>query len=897
VTVADVAVSTAVGLRRSRVLFDGRWSLVLDADSPQSPDLWPDIDLSPMEGALLAYLTASVGRVVSSEELLREVWGYHPRARSTTVKTTVRRVRQKIEPEPARPRHLITLRGRGYQLIPRRRPDTERAVVLRRGPPTSPATEPTRFVGRQQDLEQLERMLAEDRRLVTIHGGPGLGKTRLARQLAAHLAERYPAGIWMCDLSHTTGVEQAFGVVAAALGIVRPPEAGASVVEALMAVLRRRGRTLLVLDNVEQLPSAAHQVLPRLLGHCPSTQVVVTSRVRLNVSGEALHEVGPLSLDEGASLLRDRIEAIRIDRAQPLEAEVLRDIVQILEGVPLALEMAAARARVLPLRELRSRLRVSFGVLAAQRSDRPSRQQTLHDAIAWSWRLLSDDEASALVQFGAFRGGCSLEVAEEVIDARPGPLDAITALLDKSMLRTWRAHGQLRLGPYESVREFVVARGGGELEAARARHARWAVRAASRWAADFDTEPTAGPSLSRELDNLLSAAGWLITHSCPEAADLLWCLRHIYYARRQPADFPRWLHKARDTLRLTRPQASRIHLALARSYGFRQEGALMQAEVERGLARVGPTDPIRADLMLTRARVCVRQGDHHQAAELAQQALASAERHGTEEGLPRHLNVLGMALQKLDRHAESVAVFRRAIRHADETGAARLAATVWSNLAVSYRTTGDFHRGLDCLRHAQELAQLYDEPRLVHWVKAQMAPLHAHLGELTQADALFREVLATDADLDQSNIPAATRVNAGIVALLCEDLPRATAVLEAARSQLRELGTADASMGICLSSLVVCRSSAADLEGAEQTAMVLAALDLAAMPRRIQLQIEISLGHLDLLRSRRAEEQGHRECAARHREAAEHRLRHGASDRDSPSLAVVRRLLERALAR
>ncbi len=868
----------------------------MQVDRPTSLVHWPDIDFSPMESALLAYLLASGDRVVSSEELLREVWGYHPKTKTTTVKTTVRRLRHKIEPEPARPRHLISLRGRGYQLVPPRLPGAERTVVLPRQAHTNVATEPTRFVGRQADLEHLAGLLASERRLVTLHGGPGLGKTRLARQLAVRLVEAYAGGTWFCDLGHTIETEQAFGVVAASLGVVRPPEARGSVVDALIAVLQRRAPTLLVLDNVEQLPATTHQVLPHLLGSCPKVHIVVTSRVRLGVAGEVLHEVEPLGLEEGAALLRDRIDAIRIDRAQPLEADVLRDVVQILEGVPLALELAAGRARVLPLRELRSRLRRSFAVLAGQRSSPPTRHQTLEEAIAWSWRLLSDDEASALLQFGAFRGGCSLEVAEAVVEAQPSPLDAITGLLDKSMLRTWRVHGTLRLGPYESVRAFLVARGGEELEAARARHACWALQAAARWAEDYDKEPTAGPSIVQELDNLLAAADWLVDRGRAEAADLLWCLRHTYYARRLPADYPRRLQEARGALRLTRLQAHRMHLVLARAYGMRGERALMAAELDRGLARVCADDPIHADLLLTRARQLMWMGDPHEAVVLAEQALALAERHGTEETLPRHINVLGLVLQELDRHAEAAEFFRRAIEQAERTRAFRLAATVWSNLAVSFRVTGDFRRSLDCLEHARELAQRYDEALLAHWVKAQMAPLHAYLGELSQADALFREVFATDAGFEQPNLTASTRVNAGITALLCGDLHRASSLLQTAREQLRAQGALGASMGICLSSLVVCRSSAGDLAGAEQCARALASLDLAAMPRRIQLQIEISLGHLDLLRSRRAEDQGQHERALQHRSEAERRWKLESSDSEAHSIGVVRELLEKALA-
>lgn len=862
-------------------------------DSSQVTDLWPDVHFTPMESALLAYLLAMSERVVDADELLREVWGYHPKAQSTTVKSTVRRVRRKIEPEPARPRHLIALRGRGYRLVVSPGTGGGAEVVARRRP-THPA-EPTRFVGRNDELEHLAQWLSEGRRLVTVHGGPGLGKTRLVRELTPRVADRYPGGVWFCDLSHATTEEAAFGAVASVLGIVRTPAATSSVVEALETVLGERQATLLVLDNLEQLPSSTYEVLPRLLRSCPSLQLLATSRVRLQVEGEALVELCPLAEAESMLLLRDRIDATRLSRQSPLEESVLRDLSRLLEGVPLALELAAGRARVLPLRELRARLTASFGVLEGQRARRPGRQQTLHQAIEWSFGLLSEGEAAALVQFAAFRGGCSVEVAEQVIVAEPSVLDAITALLDKSMLRSWHRDGALRLGLFEFVREVVGAKGGEALAAARERHARWALREAAGWDASFDADPAVGEVVLRELDNALAAADWLVEQGRSEAVDLLWHLRHSYFAWRLPADYPQRLQRARSRVALSPVQAGRVHLALARVYGLRKEREHMRAEVERGLASAGEAGVSVADLTLCYARVALLAGDGATAIARAERSVALAQEHGTDELLPRHLNVLGLALTSADRVPESVDVFRRALLETERLGALRLGATVWCNLAESYRMLGEPRRGLDCLRRARDIAESFGDELVAHWARAQMAPLHAHLGELEQANALFAAAFEADERFEQSNLTTATRVNAGITALLCGEFARAAALLDTARRELHQRGTRGMTPAICLSSLIICRAALDDLEGAELGALELAELALDALPEPVQTQLHISLGHLDLLRSRRALQRGCADEAAEHRAAAERRLVYAQQPDESAGLAMVRDLLRNAM--
>ena len=687
------------------------------------------------------------------------------------------------------------------------------------------------------------------------------------------------------------------GVIARVLGVIRAADATSSIVDALVTVLQARASTLLILDNLEQLPHSAHQVLATLLGACPALHLLCTSRVRLQVWGEALHEVAPLAQDEGVSLLRDRIEAIRLDRSRPLEEAVLKDIHALLEGVPLALELAAGRARVLPLRELRCRLTCSFAVLDGQTSNRPQRQQTLHQAIEWSWRLLSAEEASALLQFGAFQSGCSLQVAEDVIRAQPSALDAITSLLDKSLLRSWQTEGQLRIGPYAYVREYILDKGGQALEHARQRHAEWALGLVAQTAASLDVDPEAGTVLIRELDNVLAAADWLVAAGRPEAADLLWNLRHLYYAKRLPTDLPRRLRAARSTLSLSKEQVDRLGLVMARVFGLRREHQRLAAEVERGLARVAPSSALRSDLVLMQARMAFASGNYRGAVELAEQSIKLAEQFGTEETLVRHFNTLGIAHRHLEQHEAAVAACRKAVVEAERVGAERLTATPLSNMAVSFRIQGDARRGLDCLRRAREVAERFKDARMAHWVQAQMAPLHAHLGELELADTLFQRVIADDQRFEQSNLGVGTRVNAGITALLCSDFERAAGVLEDTRQELTDQGRRGATLAICLSSLMVCRAALDDLERAEQVAEVLATIPPLELAPRIRLQLAISHGHLDVLRAVRARERGDAEGANQYRAEAERRC---ALERDTPEgtgLELVRDLLQRALDR
>jgi predicted ATPase len=389
--------------------------------------------LSTREAELLGYL-ARAGRSVSREELLVEVW----RARAThptrAVDMCVRRLRAKIELNPAEPAQLITVLGEGYRFVP---------LTVVAAPPPPPTPEAlTSFHGRAEALTEVRAALQASR-LVTILGGPGLGKTRLAREL------RWPSRTVFCDL---TSAVDADGLAAAVAGELGAP-LGADPVDGVGDALAASGDILVILDNFEQLLSAAPTVA-RWLDQAPRARIVVTSRARLGVAGERLVALSPLSVDAAVAVLADRAAALGITG---LDADASSWVAQRLDCVPLALELAAGRLRTLSLAQLADRLESSLRALVSP--GLPERHATMRGAIAWSWDLLAPPERAMLAALSVFRGPFELEAVEEVVGvAEPWwPDELLGSLVDKSLVRV-EVEATRRFHLFESVREYAAER-------------------------------------------------------------------------------------------------------------------------------------------------------------------------------------------------------------------------------------------------------------------------------------------------------------------------------------------------------------------------------------------------------------------------------------------------------
>jgi predicted ATPase len=343
----------------------------------------------------------------------------------------------------------------------------------------------SRFVGREREKSILRDLLiSADARLVTLVGVGGIGKTRLALEVGSDLMGKFDSVV-MAALHEVSSADLVVSSIASSLGVRESP--GQSLVDLVINYLRPR-KVLLIVDNFEQVMAAA-TVLSQLITETAQVILLVTSRERLRLSGERVVEVPPLEVPEvvdDADALRhsDAVELF-IDRARAAGSaldldhdglETIAEICRRLDGIPLAIELAASRAKVVGPEELLRRLDRRLGFLTGGPRDLPLRQQTLRSTIAWSHDLLDDSQRRLFARLGVFAAGFSLEAAETVCadDAAPAVLDGIASLVDKSLLRTEDPlHGQPRFTMLQVVRDFALEQldASGETERLRRAHA------------------------------------------------------------------------------------------------------------------------------------------------------------------------------------------------------------------------------------------------------------------------------------------------------------------------------------------------------------------------------------------------------------------------------------------
>ncbi|MBT6489215.1 MAG: tetratricopeptide repeat protein [Deltaproteobacteria bacterium] len=317
------------------------------------------------------------------------------------------------------------------------------------------------FVGRDAELVNLGDLIRDGARLVTLLGSAGTGKTRLAIQYGNENIRSYSGGVWFCDLTEARSVEGICKSIAHALGIgVRSGDP----VDSIAKALRERSNQLLILDNFEQISRFANETIGKWLHESPTTHIMVTSRERLQVEGENIFPVDPLTQSEAVQLFVDRAKAVQNDFS--LNAENQKSIIEIVERLDrmsLAIELAAARTTILSPKKILERLSQRFKLLRGERRNVQERQATLHNAIDWSWHLLEPWEKLALAQISLFHGGFTLEAAEDVVSIddwndAPWVIDVLQALCDKSLLRVRESvPGHDRFFLYESIREYATA--------------------------------------------------------------------------------------------------------------------------------------------------------------------------------------------------------------------------------------------------------------------------------------------------------------------------------------------------------------------------------------------------------------------------------------------------------
>ncbi|MET1020273.1 MAG: AAA family ATPase, partial [Microterricola sp.] len=434
------------------------------------------------------------------------------------------------------------------------------------------------FIGRQQDLDLLESMLRERRhRLVTLTGPGGVGKTRLAVAAASRVADAYPAGVHFIDLTPLRDPSLVISAIATALGVIDVRDGR---LEPRVAAALGERATLLVVDNLEQVLESTPQ-LARLLAAASGAVVLATSRVALGVAGERRFEVQPLAThDDGADATSvGPAERLFIDRAlaagaRALDASDLADIRAVcraLDGLPLAIELAAARTRLLTPAELRERLSEGIDVLPAAGADRPERQRTLTRTIDWSVELLDDDARAVFDALGVFSGGFDLDAASAVLGR--DALETVGRLVDASLVVHETAGRSSRFRMLTTVRAESLERAAAQGLAAELadRHATHFI-AVARQQGPLLYGPGGVDTLWRlraDHENLRAAGRTLLDRGMADQLGVLaWRLFPYWWASGWQGEVRAWMRELLATTRLEgRARASALYFTGSISFG------------------------------------------------------------------------------------------------------------------------------------------------------------------------------------------------------------------------------------------------------------------------------------------------------------------------------------------
>jgi predicted ATPase/DNA-binding CsgD family transcriptional regulator len=404
--------------------------------------------------------------------------------------------------------------------------DLSRQAEIRPGVPE----EPNSFVGRERELDELSKLVRFTTRMLTLSGPGGIGKTRLALRTLHSLAEEFPDGVCFVELADIANPDLVVAAVASAVGVTE--EQGRPLLDTLAEALRPR-RMLLAIDNCEHLVEASARVCHRLLASAPGLRLLATSREPLRIAGETVWPVPPLSvgpqLSDAVRLFSERAMAALpsftlVDNAGPV-AELCRR----LDGMPLAIELAAARIRALSVPQILDRLTDRFGLLTTGERAAPPRQRTLRAAIDWSHSLLTEGEQVLLRRLSVF-AGWSLEMAELVcadpLLPAPDTLDLLAALVDKSLLvREPDALGQARYRMLDTIREYAAERlaAAGETDTFRANLRDYVLtEAEGNFAVGMALAPGSWPDRVRVFRryDLDASNAWLVLSQCLADGDL-----------------------------------------------------------------------------------------------------------------------------------------------------------------------------------------------------------------------------------------------------------------------------------------------------------------------------------------------------------------------------------------
>ena len=593
------------------------------------------------------------------------------------------------------------------------------------GRPNNLPLQLTSFVAREAEMEELRRLVKANR-LVTLTGVGGCGKTRLALHTAAELMDDFPDGVWLIDLAP---VDDEALVEEATAQTLQVAGGAGSVIDRTVAHVGDRA-VLLVVDNCEHVSATAGEMVEQLLRGCARLQVLATSREALDVSGEVTRQIASLSIPEASApadsasgvrygavrLFMERALAVDPDFALgPGDEEIVMRICRRLDGIPLAIELAAPKIRAFDLAEIDSRLDDRFRLLSGGTRRGLGRQQTLRAAVDWSFELLTPEERIVLRRLSIFSGGCTLRAAEEVCaDADldgSGVADALERLVGRSLLLLERTGTGARYRQLETIRQYGFEKlaEAGEVELLRARHLAWCSSLASQAFLKL-TGPEQADWLRRldaEAPNVRSALDWALDHD-PSAG------------LRVANDLQRWW--------------------LARNYreGRERLAALLgRADADLDLA-------LRARAELNTGWCASYAGDEAAAAPFFERALATGREADDFFAIGQALSGLGGVAGGAGDRERSVALYEEAVEtfRASDPQSPYLCG-IYNNLGRARAALGDLAGARQALDQAFDLARRLRHLAAIAFVANTLGMHLRSLGESEAADKYFDTAIET----------------------------------------------------------------------------------------------------------------------------------------------------------
>ena len=711
---------------------------------------------------------------------------------------------------------------------------------------TNLASSRTTFIGRSRELAELTDMMKQGAaNLISITGPGGTGKTRLSQEIVRRMADELAGGAWFADLTESRNIEGVAYAVANALGLPlttnQPPEL------LVGSMLESRPPTLLVLDNFEQVVEVAAPVLGEWARRAPSVRFVVTTRALLGLEGEREFELSPLGLPDPAAAPEDiaASDAVRLfaERARlqhisfaltTENAGAVAALCKRLEGMPLAIELAAARTVIMQPEQILGRLEKSFALLKSTRRDLAPRQRSLEATIDWSFDLLSEAEQVAFAQLSIFRGGFFLGAAERVLDlsglpSAPEPIDVIQSLREKSLLRAQETPYETRFAMYIAIREYAAARwqqlsSPEQREALDARHSRWLREYAMRWDARAYTRDAveAFDRLDFERSNLKAAMARSRARATPSSHRLF----------RELAKVSSTLLKTRGPAKLRAP-VLRDALAMAEPGDSAERAGLLlllaQAESEAG-------DPAAVDDLIRQGSdMAQRLGDQRLIAlakfrhagqllgarkleeSLAEHAAAISafEAVGDRNNAARTRGRMALALVNLGRFDEAQKLARESERDLRELGDLAGVASAISNRGTVHFHATQHEPALAAYREAYDIYTKLADKRLAMLMQGNIALIARQQRRLDDAVAMMEETGRMAAE--QGDLPslAINHMNLGLAYLDLARYDAAAAAFTKGRDLFERLERRG-HKAVCIENLAIIAARNGDMKAANQ---------------------------------------------------------------------------------